>query len=178
MINLKIRFSLAFSILVFAAVGFAFGQKQEYKIRAKGGKIIVSYKSKAHALDLKDAIDAAKITETEILFAARRAGFIYLVIDVSGQSKVKQDNRQCGAGTEANLIWIKLDAAWKVVDSRSVRYESCWSSVSNDNYKKTNNSMYIEIDNFRDDVSIKLAYNADEPEKGFQITEQPLKEPE
>lgn len=167
-------------VLIIATGNFALAQKSEYKIRARGGgggQLSVTHKNKAHTLNLADKIDAAKITETEILFANRKEGFIYLVIDVSGQSKIKQDNRHCGAGTESNLIWIKLDSNWKILDSNSVRYESCWSPTSNDNYQIKDNRMYIEIEDFHNDLDIKLSYNADEPERGFQITQKALKEP-
>lgn len=172
------RFFICLFVLIIASAGFALAQKSEYKIRARGGRLSVSHKNKAHALNLVDKIDAAKITETEILFADRKDGFIYLVVDVSGQSKTKEDNRHCGAGTESNLIWIKLDSTWKILDSNSVRYESCWSPTSNDNYRITDTRMSIEIQDFRNDLDINLSYNSGEPEKGFQITQKPLEKPE
>lgn len=156
-------------IVLLSAAGFAFAQKSEYTIRARSEQLVVKHKGKAHTLRLGDKIDAAKITSTEILFANRKGGFTYLVIDVSGQSKAKSDDRQCGAGIESNLIWIKLDAAWKIADAGSERYESCWSSItSDDGYKIKGNTLTVELDNIREDVSVKLFYNADEPEKGFQ----------
>ena len=115
---------------------FAFAQKSPaktaFKVRAKGLKLIVTYQGRAHTLNATEQIDAAKVTNTEILFANRKEDFTYLVVDVIGQSKAKQDDRQCGAGTESNLLWIKLDSAWKVADIKSVRYESCWSSTTSD----------------------------------------------
>jgi hypothetical protein len=166
-------------ILCFAA-SLSFGQKSNdpaYKIRARRGGISVTFQGKAHWLNVGAEIDAAKITETELLFAAQKDGFRYLVIDVSGQSKDPEDDRQCGAGVEANLLWIKLDSKWKISAVKSVRYESCWSSISlNDSFKISGNSLNIEFDNFRDDVNVKVTYNSDQPEKGFQIEETKLKE--
>jgi hypothetical protein len=167
-------------ILCFASV-LAVGQKptkSTYKIRAKGLLLVVTYQGKAHHLATNDEqIDAAKITDTEILFANRKDGFTFLVVNVSGWSKVKQDARQCGAGVESNLLWIKLNSAWKIAEIKSVRYESCWSSIAaDDGFKINGNLLNIEFDNFRDDVNIKLSYNAEQPEKGFQIEETKLKE--
>lgn len=166
-----------FIVLILSATSFVNAQTSEYKIRSKNRQIIVTNKGKSHILNLGDKIDAAKITDTEILFANRKNQFVYLVLDISGQSKIKEDDRQCGAGIESNFIWLKLDSAWNVLDSNSVRYESCWSSISNDNYQKQGGKMSIEIQNFRDDLEIKLLYNSEEPEKGFQITQNPLENP-
>jgi hypothetical protein len=161
---------LIVAFILFSTVNFAFAQKSEYAIRGRNGTLTVKHKGKAHALRLGgDMIDAAKITETEILFANRKGAFTYLLVDVVGDSKEKSDDRQCGAGIESNLIWIKLDAAWKIVKSASERYESCWSGItSGDGYKINGNLLTIEFDNFRDNVNVKLSYNAGEPEKGFQ----------
>lgn len=157
--------------LALATVDSAFAQKSEYAVRVKNRRLIVRHQSKKpHPLALGgEQIDAAKITSAEILLASRHGNFTYLVIDVSGQSREKQNDRQCGAGTESNLIWIKLDAAWRIVESVSERYESCWSGItSGDGYKITGRKLYIEFDNFRAGETVKLSYNADEPEKGFQ----------
>jgi len=164
--------------VLFLSSTIAFGQSAEkdvYKIRAKGSRLIVTYQSKSHTLNTVEQIDAAKVTNTEILFAARKDDFTYLVVDVSGQSREKQNDRQCGAGVEANLIWIKLDAKWQIAGINSQRYESCWSSVtSTDGYKISGKTLSIDIDNIRDDKNVKLFYDSDAPEKGFQIEEKPL----
>lgn len=163
-------------LVLFLTANFAFGQKSAYTIRRQNRQLIVKYQGKAHTLKLGDKIDAAKITDTEILFANRQGAFTYLVIDVSGQSKEKSDDRQCGAGIESNLIWMKLDAAWKIVEAQSERYESCWSGItSDDGYRIKGNTLIIEFDNFRENINVKLAYNADEPEKGFQKQSAALK---
>ena len=163
--------------VLFLTVNFAFAQKSEYKIRSKNERLIVRHKGKAHALRLGgDKIDAAKITDTKILFAARKDGYTYLLVDVTGDSKEKSDDRQCGAGIESNLVWIKLDGTWKIVESASERYESCWSGItSQDGYKINGDLLTIEFDNFREDVNVKLSYNAGEPEKGFQKQSAALK---
>lgn len=158
------------AFVLFLSVDFAFAQKHEYTIRARSERLIVKHKGKAHTLRLgSDKIDAAKITNAEILFANRKDGFTYLLVDVAGQSKKKSDDRQCGAGTESNLIWIKLDAAWRIIDAVSQRYESCWSGItSDDGYRIKGNLLTIEFDNFRENVTVKLSYDADAPEKGFE----------
>jgi hypothetical protein len=165
-------------IVIFLASSLAFGQKAKkdvYKIRAKGRQLVVTYQGKAHALDASEQIDAAKITSAKILFADRKDDFTYLVVDVFGWSRDKQNDRQCGAGEETNLIWIKLDAKWKISDIKSERYESCWSPTnSDDGYKINGKTLSIEINNFRREKDVTLYYYADQPEKGFQIEEKPV----
>jgi hypothetical protein len=150
-------------------------EKNGFKVRLRGEQIFVKYQGGKHLLDINDKVEAAKLTDATLLFANQKDGFIYLVIDVCGQSKVVQDDRQCGAGTECNLLWIKLDSDWKIADINSVRYESCWSSItSDDGYKINSQTLFIEFDNFRDDVKTKLFYNAEQPEIGFQIEQKAI----
>ena len=169
-----------FIFVLLLSANFTFGQKSSvpgYKIRASKGALTVTFKGKAHRLNVTEQIDAAKITETELMFAAEKDGFRYLVIDVTGSSRDRDFDRQCGGGEESNLIWLKLSAAWKILEIKSVSYQSCWSGIElNDSFKRTKNTLFIDFDNFRDDVNTKLTYNADEPEKGFQIEEKPLKD--
>jgi hypothetical protein len=154
--------------------GFVFAQKNAakpaYAVRFKDQKLSILYQGRRHPLALgEDKIDAARINEAKILFADRKGGFTYLVLDVSGQSRKNNFERQCGAGTEANLIWVKLDSAWRVSAVDSERYESCWSPITprDESYQITGRTLTIVIDNFRDDVSVNLTYDADQPEKGF-----------
>ncbi len=169
--NLKC-ISIIIAALLLSSFAFAQKSKTAYKVRAKGVTLVVTYQGKAHTLNTAEQIDAAKVTDTEILFANRKADFTYLVIAVGGQSKAKQDDRQCGAGEEDNLLWIKLDSKWKIADIKSIRYESCWSpTTSEDGYKIKGNTLTIQISDFHRDVDALVSYNANEPEKGFIIKE-------
>src|SRR4051812_7588894 len=148
--NLKYISIIAAALLLSSSLAFAQkSSKTAYKVRAKGLRLVVTFQGKTHLLNTTEQIDAAKITDTEILFANRKADFTYLVIAVGGSSKAKSDDRQCGAGEEDNLLWIKLDSAWKITDIKSVRYESCWSpTTSDDGYKIKNNTLTIAITDF------------------------------
>jgi hypothetical protein len=146
-----------------------------YKIRAKSRGVSLTFQGKTHSLDVGEHIDAARITGTELLFASEKDGFRYLLIDVSGWSREKQNDRQCGAGTESNLIWIKLDAVWKIRDVKSVRYQSCWSGIDLDEpFKITRDALSFSFDNVRDKLRVRVFYEAKDPEKGFQIRETSL----
>ncbi len=163
-------------VLLFGA-SLTFGQTSKipgYKISASKSAVTVTFKGKAHRLNIHERIDAARIRETELLFANEKGGFRYLVLTVSGDSRDGDYDRQCGAGTESNLIWVKLDATWKTLDVQAARYESCWSVESlNGDFNVTKDSLHIEYST-KDDKLAKLTYNANEPEKGFQIAEVPF----
>lgn len=172
--------TVIFVIALFITTGGAFGQKSAdpaYKIRVAKGGVTVAFQGKAHRLLVGAHIDAAKVKSAEVLFAGEKDGVRYLVIDVSGDSRDGNYDRQCGAGIESNLLWLKLDAAWNILDVKSVRYQSCWSGTDlNEPFKFTKKTLDVEFDNIRDNLNIKLTYNAEEPEKGFQIRETALKD--
>lgn len=164
-------------IIVFLTGSLAFAQKASktaYKVRAKGRQLVITYQGKAHTLNTTEQVDAAKVTETKILFASRKGDFMYLVIDVMGQSREKLNDRQCGAGEEGNFLWVKLDSGWRIAGIKSIAYESCWTSTSSDNYKINASTMSIEISDFSRDIESKVSYNAGEPEKGFKIEEKAI----
>jgi len=169
--------ALIFIVLLFS-FNYAFGQTSKvpgYKIRASKRLVSVTFQKKTHALDMSEQIDAARITDSELLFAREKEGFRYLVFNVSGWSRDKQNDRQCGAGTESNLIWVKLDAAWRISDVQSARYESCWSvETLIGDFNVTKDSIDIEY-HIKDDKTAKLSYHAGDPEKGFRIVEAPYK---
>ncbi|HEY0427259.1 MAG TPA: hypothetical protein VGC76_05595 [Pyrinomonadaceae bacterium] len=165
------RILIIVSVIFWLIVGFAFGQtskKTVYKLRVKNNALVLSYQNKSHKLNLAKQIDAAKIDEAEVLFANRANNFTYLVIDVTGMSKEKSDDRQCGAGVESNLIWVKLNASWRVSAADSVLYESCWLPItSHDSFKISDDNLTLVYENLRNDTEITVSYNAAQPEKGF-----------
>ena len=169
-----------FLIILLFTAGSAFGQvstNSAYKIRASKGGVTITFEGQRHWLNVSEHVDAAKVTSTGILFANRKDGFRYLVIEISGDSRDSDFDRQCGAGIESNLIWLKLDAAWKILDVKSARYQSCWSGIDLEGpFKITPKTLSMEFVNSRYYLDTKLSYNADEPEKGFQIVETALKE--
>ena len=146
-----------------------------FRIRGRGRLLVLTEKGRSHGLNLGEQISAARLEDVELLFAARRGSQTYLVVAACGSSKLRPDARQCGAGVECDLIWIRLGAGWRVADSKAVRYESCWAPVTSaDGYKISGGRLELEFDDFREKVSRRVTYDADQPEKGFQITERPL----
>jgi hypothetical protein len=149
------------------------------KARGRGTKLILTSLGKRHVLDVSRSIDAAKLDEASVLFATRRQDFLYLLIDACGSSKLKPDDRQCGAGEECNLLWIKLSTTWQINDIKAVRYESCWAPItSNEGYKIKGNTLQMDYSDFREKKEYKLTYDANRPEGGFHIEESAMKDTE
>src|SRR5262245_25425818 len=88
--------------------------------------------SVAHEVSIRDQFHAARLEKVTLQSAKEDGGFIYLLLDVRGPSKIPQDSHQCGAGYESDLIWLKLDQHWKAQDAKNFRYESCWATIDVD----------------------------------------------
>ena len=145
-------------------------------VRAKGRLgVVVTERGRARTLDLSEQIDAMRIEEVSVTFLSRAGGFTYLLLDVCGPSKDPGDARQCGAGTECNVVWLKLDAAWRVRGAQNQRYESCWASNTlADGMKKEGRRLTFAVEDFRDDVRREVTYDADRPEAGLTVKQTPL----
>lgn len=130
----------------------------------------------AHDVSIQGQYNAAGIDTVKLQSAKEAGGFIYLLLDVTGPSKIPVDNHQCGAGTESNLVWLKLDQAWKLLESRSFLYESCWSTVSPaDAPRWQGDTLKVEADIVRDAkaVTVVATYSFKRPEEGIQLVEAP-----
>ncbi len=125
-------------------------------------------RGRAYALALGDKVGAARIEDAKLLFVTRHEDFTYLLIDVCGASKRRPDDRQCGAGRECNVIWVKLDRRRKVSDARSELYESCWLPVTSEDGPQVNGRrMALVLDDLRERVRKEVGYDAERPEEGL-----------
>jgi hypothetical protein len=146
------------------------------KVRPRGRTIVLSERGRAHRLDVADKTDAARIEEAKVIFESRAGAFFYLLLDVCGPSKARPDDRQCGAGVECNLLWLKLDARRRVAGADSLRYESCWAPVTSDEgYRVEGRTLRAAVSDFREQLEYKLTYDADRPEQGLRVQKSPLK---
>ncbi len=148
------------------------------KVRAKGHKsVVVTERGRAHTLNIAKQIDAEHIEDASVLFLTRKDGFVYLLLTVCGLSKLPPDDRQCGAGIECNLVWLKLDERrWRILDSKSERYESCWMPITEAARKVTGRLLTLEYDDLRENLRHEVTYDADSPEQGLKSTTRPLPE--
>ena len=147
-------------------------------MRARGHtSVVVTEGGRAHTLNIKQQIEAVHIEDASVLFLTRKEGFVYLVMTVCGLSKLPPDDRQCGAGIECNLVWLKLDGRWRVQDSKSEHYESCWLPITADEAPtvkgRTLTLVYADL---RENLQHEVSYDADAPEQGLKSVTKPLPE--
>lgn len=164
-------FSLCAALLCCAAVPQA-----PVRVRAKGRRaVVVTERGRARTLDLSGQIDAARIEKASALLLSRAGGFTYLLLDVCGLSKARPDGRQCGAGVECNVVWLKLDAAWRVRGAQNQRYESCWAPVTSEEGPKVEGRrLTLALEDLRDEVRREVAYDADNPDAGLTVRQTPI----
>ncbi|HEU4594216.1 MAG TPA: hypothetical protein VFS10_03525 [Pyrinomonadaceae bacterium] len=138
------------------------------RVSGDGRRISLVERGRAYALALDDKVGAARIEEAKLLFLTRRGDFTYLLIDVCGLSKRRPDDRQCGAGQECNVVWVKLDSRRRVADAKSELYESCWLPVTSEHGPRiVGRRMVLELENLREWVSKEVGYDAGRPEEGL-----------
>jgi hypothetical protein len=149
----------------------------DVKLRPRGRQIVLSVDGQSHLLEVSAQLEAAKLAEATPLSFTRRRDFNYLLADVCGPSKAKSDMHECGAGTECDLLWVKLTPAWRVAEARAALYESCWqSATSDDGYQIDKNILRVEYDNFLFKHHEKVSYDAEQPERGLVVEESALPE--
>lgn len=154
------------------------GRAPASRVRGRGRTLLLTERGRTHVLRVGDKVDAARITDASVVFESRAGGFVYLLLDVCGPSKERPDDRQCGAGVECNLLWLKLDARYRVAAADSARYESCWAPVSSDDgYRVEGRTLRATVDDFREQLRYHLTYDADHPEQGLRTQQSPLKQP-
>ncbi|HEX8147453.1 MAG TPA: hypothetical protein VF591_09760 [Pyrinomonadaceae bacterium] len=166
--------SLFVACLVGARAGAA--PQGQVRVRAKGRRsVVVTERGRARTLDLAKQIDAMRIEEVSAPLLSRAGGFTYLLLDVCGLSKVPPDDRQCGAGVECNVVWLKLDAAWRVRGAQNQRYESCWAPITSEEGPKVQGRrLTLTVEDLREEVRREVTYDADAPEAGLTVKQTPL----
>ena len=163
-------------VVLFLSVAGAAVPQGPVKVRAKGRRsVVITEQGRAHTFDLKTQIDAARIEKVSILSRSSFHGFKYFLLDVCGPSKVPPDDRQCGAGVECNVVWLELDAGWRLSSARSVRYESCWAPVTSDEGPKVQGRyMTLTLEDFRDEVRREVTYDTVNPQGGLTVKQTPI----
>lgn len=149
--------------------------KERVTVRARGRRLVVTERGRSHTLEVWEQIEAARVEDADALFLTHKDGFVYLLLRICGPSKSKPDDHECGAGVECDLVWVKLDEAWRKLEAKSVRYDSCWSPIMSEEGPKTSGRrVSVEYDNLRDNTHHELTYDADKPEEGLVDKAQPL----
>ena len=170
-------------MLAVCAASLAFSQQANVplgarlKLHWKGSTVYVRDGASQHELAIRNHFHAVVLEKVILQSAKESGGFVYLLLDVTGPSKVPADSHQCGAGTESDLIWLKLDQAWKVQDAKDFRYDSCWSTISADDPPKwEGDTLKVAVFNVRSGgaaVNQVATYTYKHPEEGIKVIETP-----
>ena len=147
------------------------------RLRVRWGEASVIFLAdgKTHEVLVREYFHAAHIGTVKLQSAKEAGSFIYLLLDVTGPSKDQPDEHQCGAGTESDLIWLKLDKDWKVTQGKNFRYESCWSTISSyDNPAWQGDTLSVTAEYVKEGGSIatlEASYSYKHPEEGLKVSE-------
>ena len=169
-------------LLALCATSFAIAQNNNaplgarLKLHWKGSTVYLREGTKEHELDLRDQFHAVSLEKVIMQSAKEAGGFIYLLLDVTGPSKLPQDSHQCGAGEESDLIWLKLDPNWKIQDAIDFRYESCWATIDADEPPKwSGDTLKVSVFSAAGGKSVSqvATYTYKHPEDGIKVTETP-----
>jgi hypothetical protein len=146
--------------------------KVQVVVIERGANLILKNKT----LKLDALCDCSRIKKAIIISQAKRTINYYLVLSISGPSQENSPSSYCGAGTEQNLIWLKLDHKLNVLDSEQYLVESCHKSVDrltdqpvlslNAETKK----MQGQFNSYSHMMSYSVSYDPAMPEKGFSVT--------
>jgi hypothetical protein len=138
------------------------------KMHWKNASITFREGAGEHEIALRDYSHAVRLDKVILQSAKEANGFIYLLLDVTGPSKLPRDSHQCGSGNESDLIWLKLDGNWKIIAEKDFQYDSCWKSVA-----------LIDAPKWQGDT-LKVAtvdkvatYSFNRPEQGLRVADDP-----
>jgi hypothetical protein len=91
--------------------------------------LIIKDRKNSSNVDLRWRYQGERIESAKLLRSSSKNGSLYLLIDVQGFSKLRPDDRMCGAGTEDALVWLELGPSLEHLNSVIVPYNSCWWSI-------------------------------------------------
>jgi hypothetical protein len=139
------------------------------KMRWQGDNVIFTEGANTHQVSLRKNYVAVRLDNVILQSAKEAGGFIYLLLDVTGPSKLPRDSHQCGAGNESNLIWLKLDKDWKALDSKDFLYDSCWTNgaTNMDPPKWTGDTLRVAT------LEKVATYTYKKPEEGLKVIDAP-----
>jgi hypothetical protein len=173
-------------LVVLASCCFAFASDKSSRdlklnLTWKGHAITLADRRVAHTFYFEDEVEAYQIQKARLQSAREADGFLYFLFDVTGWSLGSSPvgHGFCGSGEEKNLIWVKVDASWHIIEKQSVLYASCTQNIephADDDPAFVNDALSFSIDDWNKKEIRKIEYSLKEPDKGLQVrTEGTLK---
>jgi len=176
------RASRLLPLLLLLAAGIALAHQNAVPLGARltlkwqGAVVRFQEGSVSHEVSIRDQFHAARLDKVALQSAKESGSFIYLLLDVTGPSKIPQDSHQCGAGYESDLIWLKLDKDWKLQDAKNFRYESCWATIDMDSPPKwQGDTLSVTVSSVSEGAAKTLtaSYSYKRPDEGLKVAEVP-----
>jgi hypothetical protein len=156
-------------------VGLAFAQDVVTAI-GRGYTLILTADRTRHAYTLSETRVGVDMDQAKALEFQNKNGLTYVLLDITGPSRRNGGARQCGAGSESSLVWLRLQR-WRLLEIRAVRYYSCWFSID---YAKPERQGTLYTISFSDFSAMKdktVTYDRAHPELGLVLTERPMPAP-
>jgi hypothetical protein len=166
--------------LLLLAASAALGQQNavplgaRLKLKWQGDVVRFQEGTASHEVAIRDQFHAARLDKVVLQSGKESGDFIYLLLDVTGPSKIPQDSHQCGAGYESDLIWLKLDKDWKLQDAKNFRYESCWATIDMDSPPKwQGDTLSVTVFSVSEGAgkTLTASYSYKRPEDAFKVVE-------
>lgn len=140
-------------------------QESKIKLSWKGGTLHLNESGRNHDIPLDGQFDAAEIESIKLRSAKQAKGFIFLLLDVTGPSKLPRDKSDCGSRNESDLIWLKLDSTWAFKEGSSFLYSSCLLPIATvdgpawdgETYRVTTKNQIATYDSAHPEDGLKIA---------------------
>ena len=152
-----------------ALVGLAFA-RESVVASGRGQRLTLTVAKIHYTYTLSDARVGVDMDEAKLLDIQHKNGLAYVLLDINGPSRRNGGARQCGAGYERSLVWLRLER-WRLLEVRAVRYDSCWYTLEFDVPLKQSGWLYTI--SFMDFGAVKhktATYDRARPELGFALT--------
>jgi hypothetical protein len=158
-----------------ALVGLAFAQ-DVVKATGRGHTLTLTADGTRHTYTLSETRVGVDMDQAKVLDFQNKNGLTYVLLDINGPSRRNGGARQCGAGSESSLVWLRLKR-WRLLEIRSVLYESCWFSIDYTEPERHGAFYTISSSDFSVMKDKTVTYDQAHPERGLALTGRPMPAP-
>ena len=153
-------------------LGLALAQ-DSVKATGRGRTLTLNVDGIHHAYTLSEARVGVDMNHARVLEFQRKDGLRYVLLDIDGPSRRNGGARQCGAGSESSLVWLRLQG-WRLLEVQSVKYESCWSSITYAVPARRGTLYTISFSDFTTMKDKTVTFDRAHPELGLVSTGHPM----
>jgi len=139
-------------------------------VRADGGALTFAWHGGSpHRVDISRFIRSADLDTAHVLTAQRAGDTDYFVVSVSGPARPSDTKDANADGTEASLLWLKLNE-WKLLDAQAIPYQSPEDALepAGNPYIK-GGVLTVRYEDARENMEYALRYNLAHPEDRIEI---------